>query len=146
MFNSITLTAAKDAGIPVAVLVGILAIFAAIVADRSYTGERRYLVISSFGALSVACLMFILWVSTREIYQWVDTKALADWGGNDEGWTDGRKPSSAYCNREREGTISVCWSNRPDGYPSSPPPIFRELPTEPRSRLLLNQPRIPTSG
>lgn len=128
IFNPTTLAAAKDAGIPIAVIVGILGIFAAIAADRSYVGERRYAVISSFGALSVICLIFIFWVATREVYQWVDTKALADWGGSDEGWTNGRSPLSEHCSRDREGVIAVCWSNRPGGYPMNPPPIFRGTP------------------
>jgi hypothetical protein len=65
----------------------------------------------------------IFWVSTREVYQWIDTKAKADWGGNDEGWTDGGTPAAEYCNRSREGNIATCWSNRPEGYP--PKPMFK---------------------
>jgi hypothetical protein len=123
-FNPSILGAAKDAGIAVSVLIGVLAIFGVIAAIKGRIEGWRFFTIAGFGALTVLCLMFVFWISTREIYHWIDTKALADWGGNDEGWTDGREPAAMYCDRSREGTLAVCWSNRPEGYPSSPPPMF----------------------
>jgi hypothetical protein len=125
IFSPTILSAAKEAGIAVSVLVGVLAIFGVTAAIKGKVEGWRFFTITAFGALSIFCLMFVLWLSTREIYQWIDTKALADWGGNDEGWTDEREPLSKYCNRGREGILAVCWSNRPEGYPSSPPPIFQ---------------------
>jgi hypothetical protein len=125
IFNPSTLGAVKNVGIPVAVLVGILAIFGALVALRGKIGGGDFYTIVGFAVTTVACLMFIFWVSTKEVYQWIDTKALADWAGNDEGWTDNREPLPKYCDRSREGSIATCWSNRPDGYPSNPPPMFK---------------------
>jgi hypothetical protein len=126
IFNPSTLGAVKNVGIPISVLVGVLAVFGAIVALRGGQIERGvFFTIVGLGVVTVACLMFIFWASTKEVYQWIDTKALADWAGNDEGWTDGREPLSKYCDRSREGGIATCWSNRPDGYPTSPAPTFK---------------------
>jgi len=122
IFNESMLAAAKDAGIPIAVVVGVLAIFAALVALRA--NREIYRTVAVAGLVAVACLMFIFYVSTREIYQWIDTKSYADWAGNDEGWTDGELPSAEYCNRTREGAIVTCWRNRPTGYPTTPAPRF----------------------
>lgn len=125
MFNPTVLAAAKDAGIPIAALVGILSIFAVIATINKQVNFRVFITIIGFAVVCTVCLMFILWLSTREIYQWVDTKTLADWAGNDEGWTDGSIPASVYCDRGREGNIATCWRNRPDGYPTNPPPRFK---------------------
>ena len=120
LFDSTTLLAAKDAGIPISVLVAILSIFLAI-ATISKQAPLRVLL---FGGITTICLMYIFWASTRELYQWVDTKALGDWVGNDEGWTDGGQPLPLYCDRNREGNVATCWRNRPEGYPANPPPMF----------------------
>lgn len=125
IFNPSTLNAVKNVGIPISVLVGVLAIFGAVVALRGNIERRVFLVTVSFGAITVGCLMFIFWVSTKEAYQWVNTKAVADWAGNDEGWTDGGEPSPQYCDRSREGGIATCWRDRPSGYPTNPPPMFK---------------------
>jgi hypothetical protein len=125
IFNPSTLGAVKNVGIPISVLVGVLAIFGAIATLRGKIDRGVFFTIVAFAATTVACLMFIFWVSSREVYQWIDTKAVADWAGNDEGWTDDREPSSKYCDRSREGNIATCWSNRPEGYPTSPPPMFK---------------------
>jgi hypothetical protein len=124
MFNADVLAAAKNVGIPISVLVGVLAIFGSIVILKDLKDRKIFFGIIACGAIAIASLMFIFWLSTKEIYQWVDTKALADWAGNDEGWTDSREPSQKYCDRSREGNIATCWSNRPDGYPVSPKPTF----------------------
>jgi energy-coupling factor transporter transmembrane protein EcfT len=125
IFNPSTLGAVKNVGIPVAVLVGVLAVFSAIAFLRGKIERSVLLSIVGFAAITVACLMFIFWVSTKEVYRWIDTKAVADWAGNDEGWTDGREPLPEYCDRSREGNIATCWSNRPEGYPINPPPMFK---------------------
>jgi hypothetical protein len=116
-FSPAILLSAKDVGLPISVLVGILAIFAAIVQLKSVHSRSTFYSILACGMVAVASLLFVFWISTREVYQWVDTKALADWAGNDEGWTDSGEPLEQYCNRSREGTVATCWSNRTDGYP-----------------------------
>ena len=123
-FNAETLAAAKDAGIPISALVGILSIFSIVAFTAGKLKLPALLAVLTFAATSAASLVFVLWFSTREIYQWVDTKVMADWAGFDEGWTDGRIPEPNLCNREREGNIATCWSNRRGGYPTDPPPIF----------------------
>ncbi len=132
IFNSQILEAAKNAGISITVTVGVLSIFILIATLRGQIKTSRFITIVSFGGLVVVCLMFVYWLSVQEVYQWVDTKALADWAGNDEGWTDGRAPSAGYCDRSREGTLAVCWSNRPDGHPEESPmgprPVFKGTP------------------
>lgn len=117
MFTPDVLLAAKDVGLPISVLVGVLAIFAAIVQIKDLRSQAKFFSILVSGMVAVAALVFIFWISTKEVYQWVDTKALADWPGNDEGWTDLREPLAQYCDRSREGTVATCWSNRPEGYP-----------------------------
>ncbi len=118
-FGPETLLAAKDVGLPISVLVGILAIFAAIVQLKDVHNQAKFFSILACGMVAVAVLVFVFWISTREVYQWVDTKAYADWVGNDEGWTDSAEPLGQYCDRSREGTIASCWSNRPEGYPTN---------------------------
>ena len=123
-FNPTILSAAKDAGISIAVLIGVLAVFGvAIPLIAKYDGPRRWIV--GFSVVIVSCLLFIFWVANQEVYEWIDTKAYADWAGNDEGWTDGDKPNLKYCDRGREGSIVTCWRNRPSGYPTNPPPVFK---------------------
>jgi hypothetical protein len=119
IFNPATLGSAKDVGIPISVLVGILAVFGGIFGLRDVKDRKIFFGIIGCGVAVIASLLFIFWISTKEVYQWVDTKALADWAGNDEGWTDSREPSQMYCNRSREGNVATCWSNRPEGYPSN---------------------------
>jgi hypothetical protein len=117
IFNANTLMAAKNVGVPLSVLLGILAIFGALFQVRNINNRATFFILAAGGAIAIASLIFVLWISTREIYQWVDTKALADWAGNDEGWTDTREPLQMYCDRSREGNIATCWSNRREGYP-----------------------------
>jgi hypothetical protein len=117
-FNSDTLTAAKNAGIPISVLVGILAILGGLIGTKNLTDQKRFFTIVACGVSGIVSLLFIFWVSTRETYRWVDTKALAGSAGNDEGWTDTREPLEKYCDRSREGNVAICWSNRPEGYPA----------------------------
>jgi hypothetical protein len=116
-FSPTVLAAAKNAGIPISTLVAVLAIFGGIIGLKVVEDSKKFFAIVSCGVVAIATVMFIFWISTAESYQWVDTKALADWAGNDEGWTDSGEPLPMYCDRSREGNIATCWRNRPEGYP-----------------------------
>jgi len=120
LFDSSTLDAAKDAGVPISVLVGILSVFGILAAMSAGKVKLSiYITTAACATLSILSLCFIFWFSTKEIYRWVDTKGLADWAANDEGWTDGRRPSSNYCDGDREGELAICWSNRREGWPAN---------------------------
>ena len=120
LFSPETLSAAKNAGLPITIAIGILSIFAALTVLNNKVNFRTFLFTTGFAAISVVCLMFVFWLSTREVYEWIDTRALADWAGNDEGWTDGDIPKAEYCDRNRQGVIATCWRNRREGYPPAP--------------------------
>jgi hypothetical protein len=118
LFTPETLAAAKNAGLPITVAVGVLSIFAALTVLNNKLNLRALLLTTTFAGISILCLMFVFWLSTREIYQWIDTRAFGDWAGNDEGWTDGDQPKAELCDRSRQGVIATCWRNRREGYPS----------------------------
>jgi hypothetical protein len=123
-FSPELLVAAKNAGLPITVLIGVISVFLAVSATKIDMKGVRFLIVSVLGAVAIACLMGVFWISTRESYSWIDTTALADWGGKDEGWTDGRTPEKEKCDETRTGVLAVCWSNRPFGYPVAPKPMF----------------------
>jgi hypothetical protein len=120
LFSPEILSAAKNAGLPITIVIGVLSIFAALTVLNNKVSFRVLLLTAGFAGISVVCLMFVFWLSTREVYQWIDTRALGDWAGNDEGWTDGDQPKADLCNKGRQGVIATCWRNRREGYPPSP--------------------------
>jgi hypothetical protein len=53
---------------------------------------------------------------------WIDTGISADWGARDVAFTSGDNPrysvrGTPLCDEAHEGWVSVCWNNRPIGYP-----------------------------
>ncbi len=133
IFSADVLAAAKDAGIPIAVTVGIVSIVTlALTLHARPASWKLFVPVLLFSSVGILSLLFVMWISTAEIYRWVDTRSLADWAGNDEGWTDGPVPEHARCDRQREGVLATCWRNRPSGWPESPPPTFTGTPKNPQ--------------
>jgi hypothetical protein len=60
---------------------------------------------------------------------WIDTGISADWGGRDVAFTNGEIPKygvkgTPLCDEVHVSWVSICWNNRPTGYPD------RSLPND----------------
>lgn len=112
----------RDGLFPLATLAGIVALFAAVVLTGFVARERgfgaiRLFFLFVFGTVSIGALLLMFWLNAQEAYGWVNTRYVADWAGEDEGWTGGKAPT-AKCDAGNVGQIAVCWSNRRGGYPA----------------------------
>jgi hypothetical protein len=57
---------------------------------------------------------------------WVSTGTKGDWGGRDIAFTAGSEPrydlkGMVLCDENRDGSVAVCWDDRPTGYPLGRP-------------------------
>ena len=104
---------------PLAVLVGIAAIFATVVTVQGRLSGGGLFLVFLAGLVGIAAFGFLYWSATRDGHAWVATRAVLDWPGADEGWTSGGEPAADRCGPAREGQIALCWTNRPNGYPAA---------------------------
>lgn len=66
---------------------------------------------------------------------WIDTTSSADWGGRDVASTTGLIPryrvkDMRLCDENRNGSIAVCWDNRPNGFPAGVPTDISGAPAQ----------------
>jgi surface polysaccharide O-acyltransferase-like enzyme len=85
--NPELLTGAKEAGIWISsiVVVGCTTMAVLTASKGVARNTKTFYAACGFGIISISAIIMVLWFSTREVYQWVDTKNIADWGGGDVG-------------------------------------------------------------